>query len=129
MVVGCTLSKAAIAPEIYERQFDAVIIDEASMAYIPHCVYAATLAKRRIAIFGDFRQLGPISQAETDNARTWLQRDIFEEAGIIDRVNRNQQDDRMVLLQTQYRMHPSISAIPNHLFYNNQLQDGEGQKC
>lgn len=126
MVVGCTLSKAAIAQEIYERQFDAVIIDEASMAYIPHCAYAATLAKRRIAIFGDFRQLGPISQAETDNARTWLQRDIFEEAGIIDRVNRNQLDDRMVLLQIQYRMHPSISAIPNRLFYNNQLQDGEG---
>jgi len=82
MVVGCTLSKAAIAQEIYERQFDAVIIDEASMAYIPHCVYAATLAKRRIAIFGDFRQLGPISQADTDNATTWLQRDIFEKAGI-----------------------------------------------
>lgn len=129
MVVGCTLSKAAIAPEIYERQFDAVIIDEASMAYIPHCVYAATLAKRRIAIFGDFRQLGPISQANTDNAQTWLQRDIFEEAGIINRVNRNQRDDRMVLLQTQYRMHPSISAIPNHLFYNNQLQDGEGVRA
>jgi flagellar biosynthesis GTPase FlhF len=126
MVVGCTLSKAAIAQEIYNRQFDTVIIDEASMAYIPHCVYAATLAKRRIAIFGDFRQLGPISQAETDNARTWLQRDIFEEAGIINRVNPNQRDDRMVLLQTQYRMHPSISAIPNRLFYNNQLQDGEG---
>lgn len=125
MVVGCTLSKATIAPEIYERQFDAVIIDEASMAYIPHCVYAATLAKQRIAIFGDFRQLGPISQAETDSARTWLQRDIFEQAGIIDRVNRNEKDDRMVLLQTQYRMHPSISAIPNYLFYNSQLQDGE----
>jgi len=126
MVVGCTLSKATIASEIYERQFDAVIIDEASMAYIPHCVYAATLAKRRIAIFGDFRQLGPISQADTDNTRTWLQRDIFEEAGIINRVNSNQRDDRMVLLQTQYRMHPSISDIPNRLFYNNQLQDGEG---
>jgi hypothetical protein len=125
MVVGCTLSKAAIAQEIYERQFDAVIIDEASMAYIPHCAYAATLAKRRIAIFGDFRQLGPISQASTDNTQTWLQRDIFEEAGIIDRVNRKQTDDRLVLLQTQYRMHPTISAIPNQLFYGNQLQDGE----
>jgi hypothetical protein len=126
MVVGCTLSKAAIAQEIYDRQFDAVIIDEASMAYIPHCVYAATLAKRRIGIFGDFRQLGPISQADTQNTRTWLQRDIFDQAGIISRVNLRRTDARLVLLQTQYRMHPTISAIPNHLFYDNQLQDGDG---
>ncbi len=125
MIVGCTLSKAAIAQEIYERKFDAVVIDEASMAYIPHCAYAATLAQKRIAIFGDFRQLGPISQGETQNTISWLQRDIFDEAGIITRVERNQLDERMVLLQTQYRMHPSISAIPNHLFYGRQLHDGD----
>ena len=126
MIVGCTLSKAVIAPEIYERKFDAVIIDEASMAYIPHCFYVATLAARRIAIFGDFRQLGPISQAQTEASETWLQRDVFDEAGIITRVDRNQDDARMVLLQTQYRMHPDISKIPNRLFYGERLQDGEG---
>ncbi|MBD2036580.1 AAA family ATPase [Leptolyngbya sp. FACHB-321] len=126
MVVGCTLSKATIAKEIFERQFDAVIIDEASMAYIPHCTYGATLAKKRIAIFGDFRQLAPVSQAKTSNAEEFLQRDIFDEAGIIDSVSRGTPDDRLVLLKTQYRMHPSISAIPNELFYKNQLEDGEG---
>jgi len=128
-VVGCTLSKAVIASEIFNRQFDSVIVDEASMAYIPHCIYAATLAKKRIAIFGDFRQLGPIAQSEDDSVERWLKRDIFEEAGIVDRVNRNEPDKRMVLLQTQYRMHPSISAISNRLFYNGQLRDGEGVKA
>lgn len=126
MVVGCTLSKATIAKEIFERQFDAVIIDEASMAYIPHCAYGATLAKKRVAIFGDFRQLAPVSQAKTSNAEEFLQQDIFGEAGIINSVNRNAPDERLVLLKTQYRMHPSISAIPNDLFYKNQLEDGEG---
>ncbi|MBE9175511.1 AAA family ATPase [Synechocystis salina LEGE 06155] len=125
-VIGCTLSKASIAKEIYKRKFDAVIIDEGSMVYIPHCAYAATLANRRVAVFGDFRQLGPISQAKTESAQEWLQRDIFDEAGIITKVNRNKDDDRMVLLQTQYRMHPRISEIPNQLFYNNRLEDGEG---
>jgi len=125
-VVGCTLSKASIAKEIYDRQFDAVIIDEASMAYIPHCVYGATLAKKRIAIFGDFRQLAPVSQANTPQAQEFLQRDIFDEAGIINSVNRNIQDKRLVLLKTQYRMHPSISAIPNALFYKDQLENGVG---
>ncbi len=126
MVIGCTLSKATIAPEIFERRFDAVIIDEASMAYIPHCAYGATLAKKRIAIFGDFRQLAPVSQAKTEAAAQWLQRDIFDEAGIIEAVNRDREDQRLVLLQTQYRMHPAISAIPNALFYQNRLEDGEG---
>ncbi|MFN6478294.1 AAA domain-containing protein [Nostoc sp. DedQUE07] len=125
-VVGCTLSKAAIAKEIYQRRFDAIVVDEASMAYIPHCAYVSTLANRRIAIFGDFRQLGPISQAETEATEQWLQRDIFDEAGITQKVNNGQIDSRMVLLKTQYRMNPAISKIPNQLFYNGQLQDGSG---
>lgn len=128
MVVGCTLSKATIAKEVFERQFDAVIIDEASMAYIPHCAYGATLASKRIAIFGDFRQLAPVSQARTDTAKDYLHRDIFDEAGIIGRVNKQTPDPRLVLLKTQYRMHPSISAIPNELFYGDQLKDGAGVK-
>ncbi|MEH2374154.1 DEAD/DEAH box helicase [Nostoc sp.] len=125
-VVGCTLSKAAIAKEIYQRRFDAIVVDEASMAYIPHCAYVSTLADRRIAIFGDFRQLGPISQAKTEATQQWLQRDIFDEAGITQKVNNRQLDSRMVLLKTQYRMNPAISKIPNQLFYNGQLQDGSG---
>src|SRR5690606_37521667 len=69
VVVACTFSKAVIAPQIYQRRFDNVIIDEASMAYIPHCVFASSLARKRIAIFGDLRQLAPISQAETEAAQ------------------------------------------------------------
>ena len=123
-VVGCTLSKAIISPEIFQRQFDAVIVDEASMVSIPHCVFASTLAKRRISIFGDFRQLAPIAQSSTPEADKWLKRDIFDQAGITTKVNNNQSDSRMVQLNTQYRMHPSISAIPNELCYGNSLRDG-----
>lgn len=125
-IVGCTLSKATIAPEIYERRFDAVLIDEASMAYIPHCVFTSSLATQRTAIFGDFRQLAPISQADTQHSNHWLKRDIFDEAGIIERVNRQETDHRLVLLRTQYRMHSSIAKIPNTLFYQNRLVDGVG---
>ncbi len=57
--------------------------------------------------------------------RSWLQRDVFDEAGIIARVDKGEgaTDGRLVLLRTQYRMHPSIAAIPNDLFYNHQLRD------
>lgn len=126
VVVGCTLSKSTIAEEIFSRSFDAVVIDEASMAYIPHCAYAATLASKRIAIFGDSRQLGPICQSDEAIVARWLNRDIFEEAGVARVSEQNGIDERISLLQTQYRMHPSISSICNSLFYNNLLQDGEG---
>lgn len=123
-VVACTLSKAAIAPEVYERHFDAVVIDEASMAYIPHCLFVATLARERLAVFGDFRQLATIAQADTEAARRWLHRDVFEAAGIVDAVVAARPDPRLVLLDTQYRMHPVIAALPNTLFYGGRLRNG-----
>jgi hypothetical protein len=125
-VVGCTLSKATIAQEIYQRRFDAVVIDEASMAYIPHCAFISSLAQKRVAVFGDFRQLAPIAQAETAAVQEWLQRDIFAQAGITARVNAGRGDSRLVLLQEQHRMHPAIAGIINANFYGGQLTNAPG---
>lgn len=124
-IIGCTLSKATISPDIYNRRFDAVLLDEASMAYIPHCLFASSLAIERIAVFGDFRQLAPIAQADTPHVRKWLKRDIFDEAGIIQKVDTDIPDHRLVLLRTQYRMHSQISDIPNVLFYQSRLKNGK----
>lgn len=123
-VVGCTLSKATIAEIVFDRQFDAVLVDEASMAYIPHCIFVSSLAYSHTAVYGDFRQLAPISQADTPSTRRWLERDVFDEAGIINQVEQGRPDPRMVLLAIQYRMHPDISVVPNTLFYNKSLNDG-----
>jgi superfamily I DNA and/or RNA helicase len=54
IIIGCTLSKAILSEEIYNKQFDVIFIDEASMAYIPYCIFFASLAKKRIVFFGDF---------------------------------------------------------------------------
>lgn len=145
-IVACTLSKATISQTIYAlRSFDAVFIDEASMAYIPHGLFAASwLASKRIAFFGDFRQLDPIARAEDRVTKLWLQRDVFELAGIRQKLeaiahakerptegNRplratplEEADPRLVMLRTQYRMHPAIAAVPNRLYYYNLLQNG-----
>lgn len=125
-IIGCTFSKATITPEIYERSFDAVLIDEASMAYIPHCAFVSSLAQKRVAVFGDFRQLAPIAQAKAPLVQQWLRRDVFDQAGIIEAVEKGQPEPRMAMLRTQYRMHPSIASIPNQLFYGNQLRTAAG---
>jgi len=82
-----------------------------------------TLAKAAIAVFGDFRQLAPIAQADTAKVNKWLKRDVFQQAGIEQAVNMGGDDPRMALLAMQYRMHPEISAGPNRLFYQGRLED------
>ncbi len=64
-LVACTAAKAAIANQVFTRRFDAVLIDEASMLYLPYVVYAASLAKKHVAVFGDFMQIPPITQSST----------------------------------------------------------------
>jgi len=59
-IVGATLAKAASESALYEQDFDVVILDEASMAYVPQAAFAATLGKR-VIICGDFKQLPPIA--------------------------------------------------------------------
>ena len=73
------------------------------MAYIPHCTFVSTLANYRIAIFGDFRQLGPISQSESK----WLQRDIFEESGVTEKVKKGDKNLELVRLKS-YIISPDL---------------------
>lgn len=130
-VVLCTLSKAAIAEEIYSRHYDTVIVDEASMAYIPADLHVATLADQHVAIFGDFRQLPPIVHAETEAAKQWLVPDVFEKAGIVNQVNSRRHDARLTMLEEQYRMHPDIATIIKDTFYAGRLKTATGTaaKC
>ena len=60
--MGATLAKAASDSALYEQDFDVVILDEASMAYVPQAAFAATLGKR-VIICGDFKQLPPIASS------------------------------------------------------------------
>lgn len=131
-VIGCTLSKLSVDKALRERAyaheqgFDAVFIDEASMAYIPHVVFASSLAHRHVGIFGDFRQLPPVAQNHEHFAvQKWLERDVFEVAGIVERVDKREIDARLVMLQTQYRMHEHIAHIPNKLYYHNRLRTAD----
>lgn len=101
------------------RQFDAVVIDEASMLMPPLVYYAAGLATASVTVAGDFRQLPPIVMSEEDLATEWLKRDVFEMAGIPERLARRQPTPHLVALGTQYRMREPICAVINELFYSD----------
>ncbi|MGM0844801.1 MAG: DEAD/DEAH box helicase [Bacillota bacterium] len=122
MVVATTLSKAAMDPHIFNKSFDLIIIDEASMAYAPQIAFAATLGTR-VMICGDFKQLPPIAVSRHGLVEKWLKQDIFHLSGITDWVERKQYHPQLMLLPVQRRMHPDISAFTNKHFYHSLVSD------
>lgn len=123
MLIATTLTKTYTAREFPSSPFDVLIVDESSMAPLPLLYWAASKASKAITIVGDFLQLPPICVADTDAAQQWLGQSIYKILGI-DTIDAAKKDDRVTFLNTQYRMHPKISYIPNLLFYENELRDG-----
>lgn len=101
------------------RQFDVVVIDEASMLMPPLVYYAAGLAMQSVTVAGDFRQLPPIIVSDEPLAEEWLKRDVFEKAGIPERLQRRSPIPHLVALDTQYRMREPICALINEIFYSD----------
>ncbi|HZH59696.1 MAG TPA: AAA domain-containing protein [Metabacillus sp.] len=124
-IIGTTLSKSASDPTIYEKDFDIVMVDEASMAYIPQIAFAASLGKRMI-VCGDFKQLPPIAAAKHPLVDEWLRDDIFHKSGVVDWLeenNRKPMHPHLFLLKEQRRMHPEISSFTNKYVYNSLVDD------
>ncbi|GHJ88617.1 hypothetical protein NliqN6_5019 [Naganishia liquefaciens] len=96
--------------------FPVVFLDEASMATEPNALIPLTKGCQHAALIGDHKQLPPlvISKKAAEGA---LHISLFERL-----INENRIPS--VMLDTQYRMHPDISAFPNKAFYDSQLKDG-----
>lgn len=124
LVVGSTLSKAASDSAIYGREFDVVILDEASMAYVPQAAFAAALGKR-VIICGDFKQLPPIASGRDSLVTKWLKEDVFHRAGVVEWVEAGKLHPHLFLLKEQRRMHPDISAFTNQYIYHSLVGDHE----
>lgn len=120
--VATTVSKAIVDKAIYMQKFDLVIFDEASMAYIPQVVFAASLAKKYFCCFGDFRQLPAMVQNPKD---ALLTKDIFEYTGITSAVENGYGHEWLVMLNFQYRMHPQIAKFVSKHMYGNLLQSAD----
>ncbi|MCM3584285.1 AAA domain-containing protein [Mesobacillus maritimus] len=123
-IIGTTLAKAASDSAIYEKEFDLIIVDEASMAYVPQAAFAATLGKR-VIICGDFKQLPPIAASRDLLVTEWLKEDIFHKTNVADSVNQQKLHPHMLLLKEQRRMHPDISAFTNQYIYKSLVADHE----
>jgi len=118
--VATTASKAVVDSAVFNQQFDVVMFDEASMAYVPQVVFSASLAKERFCCFGDFRQLPPIIQSP--QAAELMETDIFSYVGITEAVENNLGHNWLVLLDVQRRMHKAIADFVSRRIYGGKLR-------
>lgn len=123
-VVATTISKVVIDDIFEDKQYDVVMFDEVSMAYVLQVVFASTYAKEHFICVGDFMQLAPIAQSK---AKDILSEDIFSYLGIT-KYGEPYYHPWLVMLDEQRRMHPSIANFINKNVYKNMLKNHESTR-
>lgn len=128
-VVLTTFARLAVREELARPRYDALLIDEASTAPLPYVLFAASLARRRAAAFGDFQQLPAVVLSDGPHAVRWMRRDIFRASGVLDGEDGlpSPRDRLCSMLREQYRMRPAIRTLVGDLFYGGRLRDGEAE--
>ncbi|GLT57706.1 hypothetical protein SLA2020_306580 [Shorea laevis] len=109
----CTASSSSKLHEA--RKFDLLVIDEA--AQLKECESTIPLqlpGLRHAILIGDELQLSAMVQSKIAE-KAEFGRSLFERLVLL--------RHKKHLLNTQYRMHPSISLFPNREFYNKQILD------
>lgn len=113
--------------------FDSVIVDEAARATPLDLMIPMAMAKRRLVLVGDHRQLPHMLdervEEELAENETWnvIQQQMLEESLFQRMVNsltelqKNQMDQpkRVVMLDTQFRMHRVLGDFISQNFYEN----------
>jgi KaiC/GvpD/RAD55 family RecA-like ATPase len=117
-----TTATHAMLSERELRGFDAVLIDEASMLPLPLCFLLSGLAKERVVVAGDFRQLPAIATSDSHMVQQWYSRDVFDCAGVIDLVDAQGAHPALVTLTTQFRSSEVLCSLVNGRFYGGILE-------
>lgn len=124
-ILGTTVAKAVQSRRLLD-EIDVVVLDEAGMVDLPSAWLAAGLARRRVVLAGDFRQLPAVTRGSGNrtasaedqaHSRLWMDRDVFHAAGLVDDSGKVRTDGRLVSLNEQYRMRPTICTLVNEVAY------------
>jgi hypothetical protein len=115
----CTLTKNYRGDELKGQEFDAVIVDEISMALPPLIFLAAARASKRVILVGDFWQLPPIVRSKSPTAKERLGQDIFHLAGVAKSMQPVDSCRVLTALKIQERMRTPIADVVRELAYGH----------
>lgn len=121
MVVVTPIANVYLQPELW-RSYDVVVIDEASMCAPPAVMLAASLARERVVVGGDFQQLGPVTVGDSRAIRSCLGTDAFWLAGIPELCATEENPPGVVMLRDQMRMPRAVAELVNADYYLGQLR-------
>ncbi|MEW8441737.1 MAG: AAA domain-containing protein [Candidatus Thiodiazotropha taylori] len=127
-VLGSTITKTYLSHKELGR-FDAVIVDEASMIVPASLYFTAGLCSDMLIISGDFRQLPPIAPTNKQWVFELLGKDIFDQAGIVESVRRNERLTTLTMLDEQYRMDNSICQLISDRIYDGKLRTSHNRQA
>lgn len=116
-------------------EFDTVVIDEAARANPLDLFVPMAMARRRIILVGDHRQLPHLVQREledelisrqslTESQAKAYEQSLFER--LVKQLREQEKIDnikRVVMLDTQYRMHPTLGDFISKQFYESEGLD------
>ena len=117
-IIFCTLTSSGssiIKNNIFD--IDVLIVDEAAQALEVELLIPLALGPKNLILVGDPKQL-PACVLSIENQK--LKRGDSTMQRLIEKC-----DYKFMLLDTQYRMHPAISKLPNQLYYDNELKDSD----
>ena len=132
-LVATTLAKVCTSDLLDGKTFDAVVLDEASMASLPYILVMAAKAETQMVIAGDPMQLPPISQSEKPQAKLWMETDIYALASGAKTANdlfvwHDTNPEFTCFFDTQYRMPDQLAALISDVFYEGRLVNGSSEK-
>ncbi|XP_055241165.2 5'-3' DNA helicase ZGRF1 isoform X3 [Gorilla gorilla gorilla] len=115
-VVGATCA-ACPFPCMNDLKFPVVVLDECSQISEPASLLPiARFECEKLILVGDPKQLPPTIQGSDAAHENGLEQTLFDRLCLM--------GHKPILLRTQYRCHPAISAIANDLFYKGALMNG-----
>ncbi len=129
-LVGTTLAKVCTSDLFDSQHFDAVVIDEASMANLPYLMVLAAKAKSHIVVVGDPMQLPPIALTDDPHARKFLEEDIFTFVSDADKTEdlfawHDENRTLTTFFDTQYRLNEDLAEVLSTVFYEGRLKTAE----
>ncbi|XP_045655089.1 protein ZGRF1 isoform X5 [Ursus americanus] len=115
-VVGITCAACPFTC-MNDLKFPIVVLDECSQITEPASLLPiARFECEKLILVGDPKQLPPTIQGSDAAHENGLEQTLFDRLCLM--------GHKPVLLRTQYRCHPAISAISNDLFYEGNLMNG-----
>eukprot|EP00937_MAST-01D_sp_MAST-1D-sp2_P006031 g6031.t1 len=119
-IVCTTLSSTGLDAFEDAEPFDILIVDEAAQSVELSTLVPLRLGIRQCILVGDPKQL-PATVFARGGARSGYDISLFERLA----TRHARAALRPHLLDTQYRMHPAISAFPSRYFYDGRVRDGD----